>query len=86
VKVRVETVTTEVLDLTPSDSKVVKQSLLCSACGGAGIMMGQSSGIERLLHDKLQQPDVVVVVVVVVVMWYHLIHQLKFIVRDTQLI
>jgi len=57
---------------------------LCSACGGAGIMMGRTSGVERLLYDKLQEP--VVVVVVFVVVWYRLNRQLEFIVRDMLLI
>jgi len=47
-------------------------------------MMGRTSGVERLLYDKLQEP--VVVVVVFVVVWYRLNRQLEFIVRDMLLI
>lgn len=47
--------------------------------------MGRTSGVERLLCDKLQEPDDDDVFVVVVV-WYRLNRQLEFIVREMLLI
>ena len=58
----VGTVTIEVLDCSRrlTQRLVVKQSLLCSARGDAGVR-GRMYVVGRLLRDKLQHPNVGVV-------------------------